>query len=164
MFYDLELPFIPFEGEFWLSQSDIRAALAEPKTPLTPWCLDFPDELEHIDARQHTWFFKLGDLARHTIGPETYFTIPAIGYFIRNASFRKDDNGLHRRIDGFESLQACDVSTTWSARLANVQSTRISSGHFFTDQYPQETMAALLAFRSAQKMKNRSLSKEKGIP
>lgn len=103
MFYDVELAFIPFDGKLWLSQSDIRAALAEPKTPLTPWCLDFPDELEHIDARQHTWFFEL-ELARHTIDPETYFTIPAIGYFIRNASFRQNRNGLHRRIDGFESL------------------------------------------------------------
>lgn len=99
MFYDVELAFIPFDGTLWLSQSDVRKALSEPETPLTPWCLDFPDDLEHIDARKHAWFFKL-EFARHAIRPEPYFTIPTI----RNAGFRNDHNGLHMRIDVFESL------------------------------------------------------------
>jgi len=94
---------LTFDGKLWLSQSDIRAALAEPKVPITRDCLYFPKELKHIDAREHYWFFKL-ELAHHTIRPEPYFTIPAIGYFTRGVGFGKDDNGLHRRINGFEGL------------------------------------------------------------
>jgi haloacetate dehalogenase len=39
-----------------------------------------------------------------------------------------------------------DVLATWAARLADMQSTEINGGHFFIDQHPRETAAALLAF------------------
>jgi len=103
MFYDVELAFIPFDGKLWLSQSDIRAGLAEPKVPITPDCLYFPDDIEHIDARKFPWFFKL-ELAQHTIKPEPYFTIPAIRYFTLGVGFRNGDNDLHRRVNAFEGL------------------------------------------------------------
>lgn len=103
MFYDEELPFIPFDRQLWLAQSDVRSALAEPQTPMTSWCLDFPHDLEHINAREHAWFYKL-EFARHSIKAETYFPIKSIRYFIHIAGYRADQNGLHRRIDRFESL------------------------------------------------------------
>jgi len=103
MFYEAELPFIPFDRHLWLAQSDIRSALAEPKAPTTSWCLDFPYDLEHINAREHAWFYKL-ELARHSIKPEPYFPIKSIRYFIHIAGHRRDENGLYRRLDRFDSL------------------------------------------------------------
>ena len=44
------------------------------------------------------------ELARHAIKPETYFSTHAVRYFTRIAGFRKDENDLFRRIDGFVSL------------------------------------------------------------
>lgn len=103
MFYDIELAFIPYDGKLWLSQSDIRAGLAEPKVPITSDCLYFPEDIEHIDARKSYWFFKL-ELAHHTIKPEPYFTIPAIRYFTRGTGFRNYSDELHRRLTAFEGL------------------------------------------------------------
>lgn len=103
IFFDIDLAFIPYDGKLWLSQSDIRAALAEPKVPITSDCLYFPDDIEHIDARKSYWFFKL-ELARHTIKPEPYFKIPAIRYFTRGAGFKSHSDELHRRLIAFEGL------------------------------------------------------------
>jgi hypothetical protein len=77
--------------------------LAEPKVPLTRWDLEFPFELEHIDPRDQYQFFKLEPTC-HAIKPETYFSTHAVRYFTRIAGFRKDENDLFRRIDGFVSL------------------------------------------------------------
>ena len=42
--------------------------------------------------------------------------------------------------------RAMDVPATWAPRLADMQSAAIPGGHFFPDQSPAETAAALLAF------------------
>ncbi|SFL89136.1 alpha/beta fold hydrolase [Shimia aestuarii] len=39
-----------------------------------------------------------------------------------------------------------DVAATWSPRLANMTARSLPGGHFFLDQYPQETADALLSF------------------
>ncbi|MHA6324144.1 alpha/beta fold hydrolase [Roseivivax sp. CAU 1753] len=42
--------------------------------------------------------------------------------------------------------KAMNVPATWEPRLADMQSQAIPGGHFFPDQSPEETVAALLAF------------------
>lgn len=42
--------------------------------------------------------------------------------------------------------QAYDVPDTWRDRLADMQATAIPGGHFFVDQSPERTIAALRAF------------------
>ncbi|MFC6637924.1 alpha/beta fold hydrolase [Sulfitobacter sp. JBTF-M27] len=41
---------------------------------------------------------------------------------------------------------AYDVPSTWSDRLENMQSLGVPGGHFFVDEYPEETARALLDF------------------
>ncbi len=43
-----------------------------------------------------------------------------------------------------------DMKAVWEKRLANVSTATLPSGHFFPDQYPKETAAALLAFLQQQ--------------
>ncbi len=45
--------------------------------------------------------------------------------------------------------RAMDVPATWAPRLADMRSEAIPGGHFFPDQSPEETAAALLAFLGA---------------
>ena len=42
--------------------------------------------------------------------------------------------------------RAYDVPSTWSDRLENMQSLGVPGGHFFVDEYPEETARALLDF------------------
>tara|TARA_R110002074_G_scaffold6197_4_gene28872 strand:- start:50 stop:862 length:813 start_codon:yes stop_codon:yes gene_type:complete len=42
--------------------------------------------------------------------------------------------------------RAYDVAETWAERLTDITSAPIPGGHFFVDQYPDETAAALLDF------------------
>ena len=42
--------------------------------------------------------------------------------------------------------KAYDVPGTWKKRLSNVTAAPIPGSHFFPDQYPQDTLSALLAF------------------
>ncbi len=46
--------------------------------------------------------------------------------------------------------QLMDVPATWTPRLADMQAQAITGGHFFPDQSPKETIAALNAFLDAQ--------------
>lgn len=103
MFYDVELAFIPFDGKLWLSQSNIRAALEKPQTTMTPWDLEFPIQLEHINPREKSWFSKL-ELARHTVRHEPHFTIPSIRYFIETTHCRTGDHALYTRLHSLMAL------------------------------------------------------------
>ncbi len=42
--------------------------------------------------------------------------------------------------------KAYDVAATWADRLSDMSSKALPGGHFFVDQYPQETTQVLLAF------------------
>ncbi|WP_083950525.1 alpha/beta fold hydrolase [Roseivivax lentus] len=42
--------------------------------------------------------------------------------------------------------RAMDVPATWAPRLADMRAASVTGGHFFPDQSPDETAAALLAF------------------
>lgn len=46
--------------------------------------------------------------------------------------------------------KAYDVPGTWADRLAQMQSKGMPGGHFFIDEYPEETAAALMEFLGAQ--------------
>ncbi|MGC1497383.1 MAG: alpha/beta hydrolase [Sulfitobacter sp.] len=69
--------------------------------------------------------------------------------------FDHDAADLHRRItcpalvmwgaDGAMG-QAYDVPGTWADRLSNITAAPVSGGHFFVDQHPDTTAAALLRF------------------
>lgn len=45
--------------------------------------------------------------------------------------------------------KAYDVPATWKGRLRNITAAPVPGGHFFVDEYPQETTEALLAFLTA---------------
>ncbi|WP_295316695.1 alpha/beta hydrolase [Roseobacter sp.] len=44
--------------------------------------------------------------------------------------------------------RACDVAATWSDRLSDMSAQSVPGGHFFIDQNPTETLAALRPFLS----------------
>jgi len=46
--------------------------------------------------------------------------------------------------------QAYDVPATWADRLSNMQGVGIPGSHFFVDQHPKETTAALMTFLTSQ--------------
>ena len=46
--------------------------------------------------------------------------------------------------------RAYDVPGTWADRFETLQSAAIPGGHFFIDQYPEQTTSALMAFLSEQ--------------
>tara|TARA_R110002110_G_scaffold12615_11_gene59681 strand:- start:1269 stop:2150 length:882 start_codon:yes stop_codon:yes gene_type:complete len=46
--------------------------------------------------------------------------------------------------------QAYDVPATWADRLSNMQGVGIPGSHFFVDQQPKETTAALMTFLTSQ--------------
>ncbi|UWR20956.1 alpha/beta fold hydrolase [Sulfitobacter sp. S190] len=69
--------------------------------------------------------------------------------------FDQDAADLGRKIDqpslvlyGAEGVMglAYDVGATWADRLSNMQVKALPGGHFFPDQYPDETARALLDF------------------
>jgi haloacetate dehalogenase len=39
-----------------------------------------------------------------------------------------------------------DVPATWNKNFSNIQKKPMEGGHFFPDQYPQETVSALASF------------------
>jgi haloacetate dehalogenase len=47
--------------------------------------------------------------------------------------------------------RAFDVPATWQDRLSDMQAQPVPGGHFFVDQFPDITAAALLAFLQSQK-------------
>ena len=69
--------------------------------------------------------------------------------------FDLDAADLHRRVtcpalvmygaDG-AMARAFDVPGTWADRLTDISQAALPGGHFFVDQHPKETTAALLAF------------------
>lgn len=74
--------------------------------------------------------------------------------------FDLDAADLHRRVDcpalvmwGADGAmgRAYDVADTWSDRLSDMRGLGIPGGHFFVDQYPEETATALLDFLIPQK-------------
>ena len=44
--------------------------------------------------------------------------------------------------------RAYDVAGTWPDRLSDMQSKGMPGGHFFIDEHPEETAAALMGFLS----------------
>jgi haloacetate dehalogenase len=46
--------------------------------------------------------------------------------------------------------KAYDIPATWAPRLKEMEATAIPGGHFFIDQSPKETLAALQAFLGAR--------------
>lgn len=70
-----------------------------------------------------------------------------------------DTADLHRRVaapalvlygaDGIMA-QHFDVPATWAERLTDLQSAALPGGHFFPDTHPEDTVAALHRFLSAQ--------------
>jgi len=42
--------------------------------------------------------------------------------------------------------QHFDVPATWSKNFSNIEKKPMEGGHFFPDQYPQETVSALVSF------------------
>lgn len=66
-----------------------------------------------------------------------------------------DTADLRRRVDcpalvlyGADGAmaKAFDVGTTWAARLSDMRAEAVPGGHFFPDQHPEQTAAALIAF------------------
>jgi hypothetical protein len=70
-----------------------------------------------------------------------------------------DAQDLHRQVAapalvlyGADGAMArlMDVPATWAPRLARMQAQALPGGHFFPDQAPEDTAAALRAFLDAQ--------------
>lgn len=106
--------------------------------------------------------FDAGALAAYRASWRRPETIAAMCNDYRAAlelDFADDAADLGRRVTcpalvlyggGGVMARAYDVAETWAGRLSDMQVQAMPGGHFFPDLNPQETLAALLPFLTAQ--------------
>jgi len=97
LFYEARLPFVPFEGDLWLSETSVMQALGIGSAR------DFHGDLEHIDARRDGWFRKL-ELAGYAINAEPYFPIPSLRHLAETTVIYQGTEAQFDRIERFVAL------------------------------------------------------------